>query len=30
MVVAILPVVILFVCMRDTIINNAVAGGLKG
>ncbi len=29
MVVAILPVLILFICMRDTIINNAVAGGLK-
>lgn len=30
MVLAVLPIVILFVCMRDTIINNAVAGGLKG
>ena len=30
MVLAVLPVVILFVCMRDTMVNNAVAGGLKG
>lgn len=30
MTVAILPVVVLFICMRDTIVNNAVAGGLKG
>lgn len=29
MVVAIIPVVLLFIFMRDTIINNAVAGGLK-
>ncbi len=30
MVLAITPLLILFICMRDTIINNAVAGGLKG
>jgi len=30
MVMAILPIVIVFVIMRDTIIDNAVAGGLKG
>lgn len=30
MVMAILPIVILFVVMRDTIIDNAIAGGLKG
>ena len=29
-VLAILPIVILFVIMRDTIIDNAVAGGIKG
>lgn len=29
MVVAILPILILFICMRETIINNAVAGGIK-
>ena len=30
MVLAVLPLLILFVSMRETIINNAVAGGLKG
>jgi len=30
MVMAILPIIIVFVIMRDTIIDNAVAGGLKG
>lgn len=30
MVICILPLVILFVCMRDTIISNTAAGGLKG
>ena len=30
MVLAITPLLILLICMRDTIINNAVAGGLKG
>ncbi len=30
MIVMVVPIVILFVCMRDKIIDNAVAGGLKG
>ena len=30
MVLCILPLVVLFVCMRDTIISNTAAGGLKG
>lgn len=30
MTLAVLPLLILFVSMRETIINNAVAGGLKG
>lgn len=30
MVLAVLPMLILFITMRKTIINNAVAGGLKG
>lgn len=30
MVLAMLPILILFICMRKTIINNAVAGGIKG
>ena len=30
MVLAIAPLLVLFICMRKTIINNAVAGGLKG
>ena len=30
MIVMVVPIVILFICMRDKIIDNAVAGGLKG
>ncbi|MDE5896686.1 MAG: carbohydrate ABC transporter permease, partial [Clostridia bacterium] len=30
MVVAVIPMLVLFITMRKTIINNAVAGGLKG
>lgn len=30
MVLTMLPILILFICMRKTIINNAVAGGIKG
>ena len=30
MVASMLPVLILFIVMRKTIINNAVAGGIKG
>lgn len=30
MVLAVLPLLVLFISMRETIINNAVAGGLKG
>ena len=30
MVLCILPLVVLFICMRDTIISNTAAGGLKG
>lgn len=30
MIIMVVPIVILFVCMRDRIIDNAVAGGLKG
>ena len=30
MVVAVMPLVIIFIAMRDVIIENTVAGGLKG